>query len=136
MNYYTPSPEEFHIGFEYEQWNKDKQNFEKVVAKTVFYIQNAVVLLKEVSMRGSLVRVKYLDEQDIIDLGWKKEERSYTYKDSDHFHYELTLDEDRELILTKSHYKVNLKKWTFYTVFMGQLKNKSELKRLMKQLGI
>ena len=79
--YYTPTIDEFHVGFEYEEedtiytdkgWYTKKSNvFKKCVYGDDSYIQN--YYLNERVKRNLFVnkiRVKYLDKDDIEELGF------------------------------------------------------------------
>ena len=79
--YYTPTIDEFHVGFEYEEedtiytdkgWYTKKSNvFKKCVYGNDSYIQN--YYLNERVKRNLFVnkiRVKYLDKDDIEELGF------------------------------------------------------------------
>lgn len=149
MKYYTPELEEFFPGFEYEEYSQGYQYDVKVLTKEpevqlqilsepelvtdwvkrVYELQNFVTIIDgELSEYIPEIRVKYLDEQDIKDLGWQQDENyptQYYLKDSD-FTWTLVDFEDFINIETSSRH-VN---------FNVTIKNKSELKRLMKQLGI
>lgn len=147
MKYYTPDLEEFHIGFEYEFLEQHGSPEETWVKKTLMEISDgeddmylgntfhAIEKYERVYLRNA-VRVKVLDEEDIKELGWKKI-------------YENTKDisTHKEIIFEYTVYRLS---WYPYIneiqiyfhldestiTFDGQIKNKSELKRLMKQLGI
>lgn len=129
--YYTPAIEEFHVGFEYEVNFGDKW-------------------ISEVQLNGFLhnkklenIRVKYLDKEGIESLGFKLDPEASSERE-DRWNFELFLDSnDRGII----NYGITLFDTTdliIYTwngskehiVFTGEIKNKSELKRLMKQLRI
>jgi hypothetical protein len=120
--YYTPTIEEFHVGFEYEfregaQWIKLKYNPAHGLVGRVL---------------EDLVRVKYLDKEDIESL-------DYTL---------VSYDKDVELIFKKGenslYYSIKSKQLSIYEVdcdwdsrmFMGIIKNKSELITLIRQLDI
>lgn len=125
--YYTPTIEEFHIGFEYEFKHPDYEVWNK-------YTTPEFQMEREdcIPFVGNLnnFRVKYLDQEDIESLGWvyNEEYDCYFYQTSP-----------------------TIKAWKLYVIneqldieilcfgectFSGTIKNKSELKRLMKQLGI
>ena len=76
------------------------------------------------------IRVKYLDEEDIIECGFAKDfgwqEINPPFKFGNFY---LFYDDDRIVISEGSPYIPD-------AIFIGTIKNKSELKRLMKQLGI
>lgn len=134
--YYTPTIEEFHVGFEYEvsdlsdngkDWTWRKQVFDGEETRTYF--------IDELNKKE--IRVKHLDREDIESLGWvfQKQhpgtehcefEREYNFLEVDfNFRNSIWLriyDQDDDGDETNA--------------FSGEIKNKSELKRLMKQLKI
>lgn len=154
--YYTPSIEEFHVGFEYEM----KATFGDGTVKTKEQYDNAEWIKQEYTLRSfpyvdrtmtgknseslpSAIRVKYLDKADIEELGFK------------HIGGKLLSDVLQEFKWFNGRYWVYLT----YTKFTNRcvltiktsvedesvktlvvhsigIKNKSELKRLLKQLGI
>lgn len=131
--YYTPTIEEFHVGFEYEvsdlsdngkDWTWRKQVFDGEETRTYF--------IDELNKKE--IRVKQLDREDIESLGWKHQEDNFFY----HKNYELLLvstsDGDNIQIHDQSPYQEGAKRNE--RVFWGVLKNKSELKKLMQQLKI
>lgn len=143
--YYQPSKEEFYIGFEFEStyilfqkhpgdsWTKsilsDEHNW--------FYdsYDNDAV--------PSEFRVKYLDRSDIEDLGFKltggkliRDYRdSFEYHPDNHIHYVLdyTYSINKVRILKED---INYFHEDEIVLFEGTIKNKSELKILLKQLNI
>lgn len=141
--YYTPEIEEFHIDFEYEYYNEySNQWVEHICDLDDFgkdemgpYDNESTVLPIE-SYEGR-IRVKYLDQQDIKDLGWcfVKKIHSvpslYTFQNK-HFHLDVTFGNNRTLvkIYTECNYGDE------YVFFRGYIKNKSELRKIMKQVGI
>lgn len=122
--YYTPSIEEFHVGFEYEEsydkgktWNKNRIEY--------FYEFEEL----KSTLDYDLTRVKYLDKEDIESLG-------FIYNHPDQYFKEdlvLLIDDDYfiQLFLDR---KRNLSSNVY--LFQGTIKNKSELIKLLKQLGI
>jgi len=66
--YYTPKLEEFHVGFEFEAQNiLDRQEW---INKVIIYGKD--ISYKEIAIKHKEVRVKYLDKDDIEDLGFTK----------------------------------------------------------------
>jgi hypothetical protein len=137
--YYTPSIEEFHVGFEceilnaYYKWNPIK-----------FTIGHYAELAMDNNQRGltadtSEYRVKYLDREDIESLGFVFKGKSIDI----HFEMEGSFD-----IVRWTYYKCLLSYGLHdqlavikivhigdeFNVFQGKIKNKSELKRLLQQL--
>lgn len=122
--YYTPKIEEFHVGFEYQYKNKNKW------LKTIFQDGRSVEYHEE-------QRVKYLDKEDIRDLGWllMKEDKEIDYYSFKKDKNELIinfLDSYFGITVTIFYYINNNTRYSFST----PIKNKSELKKLMKQLNI
>lgn len=123
MKYYTPELEEFHVGFEYELMDLALNMVDKEFRSDVIThggdIDNALEWIKT-----NEVRVKHLDREDIESLGF------VNLPDTNAF--------------DKGEYQINFQDHTFVeiyddasrSVFQGAVKNKSELKRLLKQLGI
>ena len=123
--YYTPTIEEFNHNFEYlEREDGD------VFSKQVFDFMDLDVIDDQI--REDKIRVKHLDREDIESLGWK-----------------IRADDNRDLRIPE----YTIARWYFKTYsggfctiyddtavdqycFRGNIKNKSELKKLMQQLNI
>lgn len=127
--YYTPTKEEFHIGFEYEEF------YDGEYIKCIYKDQKNKL---ELILNYLKPRVKYLDKDDIEDLG-------FIYKKEDIFKLPktfrgLSTGDDKKLFLY--HNKTNVCIWfrenrgSEDTLFKGSIKNKSALKVLLKQLNI
>lgn len=130
--YYTPKPYEFHIGFEFQSnylekdWVEKKLTLEDIAFFFDSYILDASVLE---------FRVKYLDKEDIENLGWEfknkkqgillnilifnKKKYSLHYERGNHGIYILIKDDCAD-----------------YTHFSGKINNKSELRKIMQMLNI
>ena len=129
--YYTPEIEEFHVGFEYEvneatrvdeeQWMKDIFDLEYFIMCDYDLIPESTLQAK---IGNKLIRVKYLDEADFISLGFAPAPRGHRYdrKDLQIYH----TDTDPTYVEIYSNHGAD---------FNGDVKNKSELRRLLKQLG-
>ena len=140
--YYTPSIEEFHVGFEYELKDEYISESQRLI-DWYSQIVNSVQELESVEfeMQRNSVRVKYLDSEDIESLGfvftgksidkWFKLDGSFdiggwtSYKIVLHFN-EL---DHRVFIYADD-------RGSEEVLFNGIIKNKSELVRLLKQLNI
>lgn len=126
--YYTPEIEEFHIGFEYEVkglkvWGK----------KTVSSSQD-ILEMEELMMRSlSPYRVKYLNKEDIESLGWicQMKANSVYFKKGK---YRLVhwMDEPIRLVTIIEEYPGGEEAIAKKVI----VKNKSEFKTLLKQLGL
>lgn len=148
--YYTPNIEEFHVGFEYErlyqnddilyQWDKEEMS---VNFLTLDDIDNEIL--------NEEIRVKFLDKEDIESLGWVEEPVNSKFHDVYHLKckiykkicngiYLLIVDEYSNKILIKSPNMLRDGSGNFngYTTIVNKIniKNISELKVLLKQLGI
>lgn len=128
--YYTPSIEEFHIGFECEQMFDLMTWTESTIYETHDYVD------LQYEIRHNHVRVKHLDKSDIEECGWKE-----ISVDPQGTWIEAKIKKDEycwELFYEIKFQMVDLRDASNYycTEFYGGCKNKSELKKLMEQLGI
>lgn len=127
--YYTPSMEELHIGFEFEYvgqdggWDKCVFGEEKISHSELDQFNDDLH-----KVAHAITRVKYLDKQDIEECGWKN-----VWNDSHGSDY--TINGIWQLnVPIKENYIQIFKDRASY--FRGTIKNKSELKRIMKMIGI
>ena len=137
--YYTPSIEEFHVGFEYEARIPKMESF----SEEVFYFNDShKKLVNRVTLHDNHVRVKHLDREDIESLGFSNKKHEEIPSE---FKYYLIIKDNVFCISTYWHmtrerenlvriYKGKLHKYPYTEIFRGNVKNKSELKRLLKQL--
>ncbi len=136
MSYYTPTIEEFHVGFEYEIYTLDTNNLKHKWKK--FNVPFRTDTLEQLLASEFPPRVKYLDKEDIESLGFvfKKETESSYVKDNITIHvYDAKRWNTENDTITI--FKRDLIRTVGKTIiFSGTIKNKSELKRLLKQLGI
>lgn len=134
--YYTPTIEEFHVGFEYQ--HKGLLDINQIEEK--FYNFNYDLKdksLEEINyaINNNWIRVKYLDQEDIESLGWVKHNINKNC-------YYIELHKNTFGTIYMEYYDEQETKWCIEsdrhgeTIFIGTIKNKSELKKLMKQLGI
>lgn len=140
--YYTPTIEEFHVGFEYEikasfvkgkltPYLKGESWKEEIFVIEDYYLVNRV--LKE---HSECIRVKYLDEDDFKELGFRLLGRSYPktgdfvfYKNCGDFGFGITFSDYPIL-------RCRIQKHSDATIFFGTIKNKSELKKVLEMLNI
>lgn len=133
--YYTPSIEEFHIGFEYEylgnnlntEWSKVKAEWSDLDIMFDDYEHELDGKFEE------LYRVKYLDKEDIESLGfivtqkpsgsWYEGEYDVTNKDDSMIDCEFNNIDPKDPLFI-------INNITF------KIKNKLELKKLIKMLNI
>lgn len=163
--YYTPTIDEFHVGFEYEvfdtkysyevqhikedqykvlsepkqvsDWYKEKYTLDRFI-----YVENSETAYNGLNdyIEDGEIRVKYLDKEDIESLGWENVENRGM---SENYGYSF---QKPILYLSGGNAYYRLRYW--YTnhrvrieplggpIFDGTIKNKSELKVLLRQLGI
>jgi hypothetical protein len=164
--YYTPEIEEFYVGFEYEFHSMTTGGLEivdfsknpivsKTISKPTYKIWSKEIIYRDdcalynrsfKSLEGLIkskqIRVKYLDREDIESLGWKFDKTSNEgqrkfFKDNMCLYYRpethelgiFTIDPSKSDYMMK-HVMDNKQ------VHIVIIKNKSELKKLMKQLNI
>lgn len=124
--YYTPSIDEFYLGFEYYFKNSNEQP-PSYYSYEEFGRYETLDELEDQILNDN-IKVKYLDQNDIESLGWGFEENlqycdQFKYKSLEAY---LWVIKDENLI------EIQCEK----TYFRGCIQNKSELKKLMKQIGI
>ena len=133
--YYTPSIEEFHVGFEFDVLNnKDKfydpqhevgKWLNATVDNGIFSdLQNISRLLID-----GQIRVKHLDREDIKSLGWKYVPATKTFELIDLAGYEW------ELIFIPQTLSVDIDLYKG-NPFSGTIRSKSELATIMRMIGI
>lgn len=119
--YYAPTIEEFRVGFEYEYTNDNGGTWSN-------YVMTPVDLRRHpYELTGSdRLRVKYLDREDIESLGGVKWPDDDIY-DLGEFQLHLGRHNDP--------YKVEIYDENDQYCFVGVIKNKSELKNILKMIG-
>ena len=155
--YYTPSIEEFHVGFEYELWEEDicedyswKQHVftlndmaESLHHETKHHAGGLLSGLEE-----EYIRVKYLDREDVESFGFTlvkeySDELVFQINGGEYCFYELTLNIDDNKINIEqgcqskmSAKKLPIEQWNYFNIFFGEIKNKSELQQVLKMIGV
>tara|TARA_R110000772_G_scaffold82292_3_gene174592 strand:+ start:1027 stop:1425 length:399 start_codon:yes stop_codon:yes gene_type:complete len=129
--YYTPSIEEFHVGFEYRVETEaiGSTYMKESVIKDADDIEQIFKWFPEFD-----IEVKHLDREDIESLGFVYD-RTYGGLNEDMFKIndgDLILDCDYDEKYCRIYWGGD----GDVTRFSGTIKNKSELKRILKQLGI
>lgn len=146
--YYTPTIEEFHVGFEYEigKYTKVEDNSDDITYHKFTFPDLPRIGIDyntrdpfEKLKSFKYLRVKYLDREDIESLGFRREFDKFRPVDIFCGH----LPNDSEAI---SHVSYNFDSKILFiqnnqyednsTIFLGTVKNKSELKQLLKQLKV
>lgn len=155
VKYYTPSLEEFCVGFEFEHLNYEgklvsdpkwnKKEWHKEICDADWFN----ILLDDYEHDEEAVReyrVKYLDSSDIEEIT-KIHAKDYTtiFKFRNKYEDELVFAtywvEEKEY-LDEEYIYWNTKYNTFNithkskTLFYGHIKNKSELKKVLQMIGI
>lgn len=134
--YYTPTIEEFHIGFEYEFRKENEDWYNNESDEVICDFKNDAPIVLREDIKNKRVRVKYLDREDIESLGWEPTVFcNYTMAKELAFQKQLKINYwiylqtiDNITTIWTSH--------LFKNLFHGQIKNKSELKKLMQQLNL
>lgn len=132
--YYTPKIEEFHVGFEYEFMHPDDENkiWEKYSSPEFNHELENFCLSK---YDRDHFRVKNLDRQDIESLGFKFQPVSFdtswmdfTFYVDDESNYKLNFRQQDNIVNVYDNEDVS--------IFIGTIKNKSELIKVVEMLGI
>lgn len=156
--YYQPTLDEFHVGFEYEELiNNDMLSIrpDNHVDDIQWYktkLSDNYISFGELpsKIKYEQVRVKYLDKEDIESLGFEKEfiyinkrggiqDRYYPLEikigpvDETKVRFRLRSYDNNKITIEKADWDLR-----FYGdfIFIGYIKNKSELNKLIKQLDI
>tara|TARA_R110000822_G_scaffold67329_1_gene164012 strand:+ start:3367 stop:3774 length:408 start_codon:yes stop_codon:yes gene_type:complete len=129
--YYTPTIEEFHVGFEFE-FETGIEGWKKFIIKN----DRIDATLRNLETFKTQFRVKYLDGEDIESFGFKEDEKVkgfFNYKPNEDF------DRDRywlQFDMNNGKIWIRISDEQSEVDFSGFLKNKSEFSRLLKQLSI
>lgn len=151
--HYTPTIDEFRVGFEYEQlhlndhpaWKGEPTTWNKEIVTEHDLFEDF-----QDCMENGLIRVKYLDMEDIESLGWTDFQHSVNdwYKWNKTVECPISFYTYQALLLQHDipssgiriigyEYEHEMKEdKNGVNLFRGTIKNKSELKKLMTQLGI
>jgi len=125
--YYTPEIEEFHVGFEYQLLEDDTNNWEDYTIEDKHDLFDAL---------NETTRVKLLDKDDALSLGWKpdqftKEDFALNFEDEEWYMNIFPASS-----IPGSICLVEIGRDGYDTGYFGEVKNKSELKFIMKRLGM
>ena len=135
--YYTPSIEEFYVGFEFEILNRGIE-----WSKTYYGSSRLALLESSISelINKDYIRVKYLDSSDIESLGFKYRGRAIDlwfemegdFQIGNWTSYKIILHygNDHRLYIEAMD-NINEER-----LFQGTINNKSELIKILKQIGV
>lgn len=128
--YYTPDISEFHVGFDIEA------NVENVWCK-ISYMKNYLegdgyptILDTHVQLQKGDIRVKHLDHEDIIEFEWVSDGDGFFHLGN----YGLLFQDSRVWIWLKRYKSGGVR--DDKTIFCGTIRNKNELRRVLKQVGV
>ena len=138
--YYTPTIEEFHVGFECEVAtisSNGNENWSKELIGPTWFNSIGQNNIKESIIELGTYRVKYLDKEDIESLGFEVKWNEYgnvvLEKGKYRIFYNTRFETDKVTIVDK------VDDETPFTdcpvLFTGIIKNKSKLKRILKMIG-
>ena len=152
--YYAPEDEEFRIGFEFYSVREIDESIDgPYIIRDCYDLESQA---RNCWKNYSDILVKYLDKEDIESLGFKKSNKNswIGYKDyylnniNPAYPYflfatiHIPIRDDMYKIMVHRYYNENEEIYMEDNyreptcVFIGKIKNKSELKRLLKQLNI
>ncbi len=136
MKYYTPTIDDLHVGFEYEISDPGGTTFEKRTIISPEELSGMIMYIDDDS-RDCDVRAKYIDQEDIEECGFKHIGSGW---------YEKHYDKFEESI--NPWFFIRIRKWKDQELdiwgvrdeddksllFRGKIKNKSELKKILKMV--
>lgn len=139
--YYTPELEEFHVGFEYElRVTNEWQQCEWSPRNDMSWFNLELIDRngeEKFSTPANLIRVKYLDQEDIEELGWEEDlDAPCRYELKGYILYKFREDGFITIKRSFTYEKYGTSFIGFDILFEGTIKNKSELKKVMIMLGI
>ena len=146
--YYTPEISEFYIGFEYEEQDftyYDLNIVDDIWNKEIYNLDHFLDVVMdgewEFDLKSNIeegrIRVKYLNDEDIKSLGFAYISNSDMFIGStkNYFTYITPIEFSYGTVLK---IEVSVEKESEKTLVVHSIliKNKSELKKLLKQIGI
>lgn len=147
--YYVPSIEEFYVGFEYEYLTIKGEWIKDIFGSTKPFDTEQMdfdIVRKISNDLPDELRVKYLDKEDIESLGLKVSDKCVRkYVDLFEANYNDRRREDdkvrliytysnKHVLISIGNSKASYPEWK--TLFTGTTRNISELKIVLKQIGI
>jgi len=143
--YYTPTVEEIYSDIELHYYDgKTRDGF---FINPYVYRDNLQIIDICKEFKSEKFRVKYLDKDDIEEVLDVKQlkgdsiELNFQLPINDYLFYEFDYDMETMQLSVERFYQTKLVakdtgEYVSHTIFQGVIKNKSELKKLMKQLQI
>lgn len=131
--YYTPSIEEFFVGFECEWQSKIRQESWNKQICDVDLINIAYDSFEHSDIEepfNEQFRVKYLDSSDIEELGFISDPSGERYFEKEEYQLYLNIHPIHNITIYTSEYG------DIKIIFQGTIKNKSELKKVLNMLNI
>lgn len=148
--YYTPTIEEFRVGFEYEYDGLGKGNWLECVYEPTEYIDSDGTFTLPKTIKDGEIRVKLLDREDLKELGFKEEFIPDVYSEDDELRSGFSLNIIQNISINLhintgntgnivSIYKQKIYdevsgNWEVEYLFRGDIKNKSELQQILKMV--
>ena len=111
--YYSPQEEEFSIGLECQVYYPREEGWKD---RKIRHLEDLCEIVSRYTTDKESVRIKYLDEDDVLDLGFEKGSGNRYFTRNE---YQIELLSDSIEVLSE---------YGFNTLFEGKIKNKSELK--------
>lgn len=134
--YYTPELSELHEGFELELRDHtiELETWQEITIGENFDLPVMRHLFKS-EQQAAYIRVKVLDHDDIIAEGWRKCDWKEMYVQGD---FALAIKNLNRVVICP---ELNSPKWGDLPLldrewFNGTIRNRSELRLIMKMLGI
>jgi len=147
--YYTPEIEEFRVGFEYEFRHPDykEKGWVKYDTPEFNWEREDSVPTFSRYQKVEDFRVKYLDAQDIEELGFKQEyvingttdelEPGHILHKTENLFYVInSLENNKYLIYKGFMYNEYSGNWDQEDLYQGTILNKSELKWILTRIGV
>ncbi len=131
--YYVPGIEEFHVGFEYEYKQLDKERYLNkgmIWSDQVISFNSIRPHKLQIEIEKGTIRVKKLDREDIDILGTTADHDGIIYfTNNETAPLAITLDMENQTVMIKNVIPNSI-------LFNGTIRNKSELTRVLKQIRI
>ena len=133
--YYTPQLEEFGIGFEFEYQNKMGRWVRMKMDRLDFRVEPTMTLQYSLSLHKERFRVKYLDASDAMSMGYSKIDNDEDiYEDKRGLRIYISNDRYVNILIPKGSSICG--EGMYRALFIGRLKNKSELIKILKMIGL